>query len=92
MEQEDWKQLGKVLSSSYKREIMIFLKENELTPKMVSKKTHFSINHVSNILKELKTMGLVECLNEELRKGRIYRLTNQGKMILNRIEKIESNS
>ena len=92
MQPEEWKNLGKIISSSYKREIMIALKEIELTPKMISKRTHFSINHVSNILKELKDLVLVECLNEDLRKGRIYKLTEQGERILKKIEKIKLDS
>ena len=88
MQPEEWKNLGKIISSSYKREIMISLRDTELTPKIISKKTHFSINHVSNILKELKNLDLVKCLNEDLKKGRIYTLTEEGEKILNKIEKI----
>ena len=88
MQPEEWKNLGKIISSSYKREVMLSLRDTELTPKMISKKTHFSINHVSNVLKELKNLSLVECLNEDLKKGRIYKITEEGKKILNKIEKI----
>ena len=35
-------------------------------------------NHISNILKQLKEHELVECINPEVRKGRLYRLTDKG--------------
>ena len=39
-------------------------------------------NHISNTLKELKDHELVECINNpEVRKGRLYRLTDKGELI-----------
>lgn len=35
-------------------------------------------NHISNILRQLKEHELVECINPEVRKGRLYRLTDKG--------------
>lgn len=35
-------------------------------------------NHISNILKQLKEHELVECINPEVQKGRLYRLTDKG--------------
>ena len=43
-------------------------------------------NHVSNVLRELKEKELVECLNPESRKGRLYRLSEEGRDILDDIE------
>jgi len=89
MEQKDWTIFGKILSSSYKREIMLVLNQKESTPKIISKETHFSINHISSVLKELKDFELIECLNEELKKGRIYHLTNKGRTIIKKIELLD---
>lgn len=33
---------------------------------------------MSKVLKDLKEHEIVECLNEEMRKGRLYRLTEKG--------------
>jgi DNA-binding PadR family transcriptional regulator len=35
-------------------------------------------NHISKVLSELKAHELVECINPEVRKGRLYRLTEKG--------------
>lgn len=90
MEQKDWISLGRILSSNYKREVLLVLKEKEATPKLISKKTHFSINHISGILKELKKLELIKCLNEDLKKGRIYQLTEKGKKLIDKIESLDS--
>ena len=44
-------------------------------------------NHISNILKQLKEHELVECINPEVRKGRLYRLTDKGDEIVKNLEK-----
>ena len=36
-----------------------------------------------------KSKDIVECINEEARKGRLYRLTDTGKDVLETIEKKE---
>lgn len=33
---------------------------------------------MSKVLKELKQAGIAECINPEVRKGRLYRLTDLG--------------
>ena len=40
-------------------------------------------------LRELKDKGLVECVNEEYRKGRLYRLTSEGEGVIELLEKYE---
>ena len=46
----------------------------------------------SKVLAELKAYELVECINPEVRKGRLYRLTDTGKEVLESInEKEEEN-
>ena len=47
------------------------------------------INHISNVLRQLKNKNIVECMNEDAHKGRLYRLTPTGKEILKSIEKDE---
>ena len=43
-------------------------------------------NHISNTLKELKDHDLVECINPEVRKGRLYRLTDKREEIVKKLE------
>ncbi|RBQ22692.1 hypothetical protein ALNOE001_16590 [Candidatus Methanobinarius endosymbioticus] len=39
-------------------------------------------NHVSANLKELKEMGIIQYLNEDKKKGRLYCITSRSKTIL----------
>ncbi|WP_458403363.1 transcriptional regulator [Methanobrevibacter sp.] len=51
------------------------------TPTNIAKDIGIKTTHVSKILSELKKLGLAECINEEYRKGRLYRLTPSGEEI-----------
>ena len=44
---------------------------------------------ISKVLSELKSKEIVECINEEARKGRLYRLTDTGKDVLETIKEKE---
>jgi DNA-binding MarR family transcriptional regulator len=51
------------------------------TSKELTEQTGAALNNVSNYLATLLELGLVKCLKDELRKGRMYALTNKGKEI-----------
>jgi len=80
--------IGFILGSDYRQKVLFSLEKGIKTPKQISKETDIQINHVSNILKELSEKSLVECKTPALRKGRIYQITEKGKEILNKINKI----
>ena len=58
-------------------------------PTTIAKDSGIRTNHISKVLSELKSKEIVECINEEARKGRLYRLTDTGKDVLNTIESNE---
>ena len=41
---------------------------------------------MSNVLRDLKQNGVVECINEEVRRGRLYRLTDLGEEIAENLD------
>ena len=41
---------------------------------------------MSKVLKELKDAGIAECINEDVRKGRLYRLTDVGNEIAENLD------
>ena len=49
---------------------------------VIAEEVGLRTNHVSNVLKELKKEGIVVCLNEEAKKGRLYKNTDLGIEIL----------
>jgi uncharacterized protein YjhX (UPF0386 family) len=55
-------------------------------PKQIANDSGILLNHISNVLRELKEKDVVECLNPNLRKGRLYRLSETGLEILKELE------
>lgn len=52
-----------------------------LIPSQIAKNSCIRTNHISKVLSKLKAHELVECINPEVRKGRLYRLTEKGKTV-----------
>ena len=78
---ELWKEVGFVISSKYRTKVMKSLLNDVKIPSQISEDVGIKTNHVSNNLKLLKDHGLVECINPEARKGRLYRLTDDGEKV-----------
>ncbi|MBQ6100258.1 MAG: winged helix DNA-binding protein [Methanobrevibacter sp.] len=70
-----------VKTSKIRNKIMKTLKREVKIPSKISDDTKIGRNHVSKALGELKDHGLVECINPEMRKGKLYRLTEKGKIV-----------
>ena len=65
--------------SNYRLKVMNTLEQGEVKmPKEIAKDTGILPNHISKVLRELKDQEIIECINEEARKGRLYRLTPLG--------------
>ena len=72
--------------SKYRTKVMKSLDGEVLIPSQIAKDSGIRTNHISKVLSELKAHELVECINPEVRKGRLYRLTDLGKLIVKKIE------
>ena len=72
--------------SKYRTKVMKSLDGEVLIPSQIAKDLGIRTNHISKVLSELKAHELVECINPEVRKGRLYRLTDLGKVIVKKIE------
>ncbi len=64
--------------SKYRTKVMKSLNGEILIPTQIAKNSGIRTNHISKVLAELKAHELVECINPEVRKGRLYRLTDKG--------------
>ena len=47
-------------------------------PSKIAGDTGIKLNHISNVLNQLKEKGLIRLINPEVKKGRIYELTDVG--------------
>ena len=73
-------ELSFVKASSYRKKVLKSLGHPK-TPTQIADELKIHRNNISNTLKELKQYGLVECINPEVRKGKLYRLTDKGEKI-----------
>lgn len=87
MKDTKWVLIGFIKRSKNKQKAMELL-FNPLMPSELGKKMSISLTHASKIIRELTAKGLIHCLNDELKTGRIYQLTNKGKKVLLEIERI----
>ena len=75
-----------VNKSSYRLKVLKSLGEDAKIPKEIASDSGILPNHISNVLRQLKEKEIVECINPEVRKGRLYRLSDNGLDILNKLE------
>lgn len=80
-----WELIGKIKSSDWRLRTLKVLDKDMKTPNELSKETNISSSHISEVLRELVEMNLIECKNPELRKGKIYAITKLGNEILKEI-------
>ena len=62
------------------------LEDDIKIPSKIAKDSDIRQNHISKVLAELRAHELVECINPEVRKGRLYRLTDKGNELVKNIE------
>ena len=79
-------EISYVKISSYRLRVMKSLEEDVKMPSQIAKDSDIRQNHISKVLSELKAHELVECINPEVRKGRLYRHTDKGEEIVKNIE------
>lgn len=78
--------VGFVMASDYRLIVLNALDNRMNIPSNIAEEVNIKTNHVSNVLKELKDKKLVECLNEDAKKGRLYQVTDLGKEVIKRLE------
>ena len=61
------------------------LEEEVKMPSEIARDAEIRQNHISKVLSELKAHELVECINPEVRKGRLYSHTYKGVYVVKNI-------
>lgn len=73
-------------SQNTEKKVMKSLEGDVKIPTAIANDSGIRTNHISKVLAELKAHELVECINPEVRKGRLYRLTDKGEEIIKEID------
>ena len=79
-------EISYVQISSYRTKVMKSLDGDVKIPTQIAKDSNIMPNHISKVLSELKAYELVECINPEVRKGRLYRHTDKGEQVVKNLE------
>ena len=79
-------EMSYVQISKYREKTLKSIGDEVKIPTNIAKDSGIRTNHISKVLSELKNKEIVECINEEARKGRLYRLTDTGKEVLDTIK------
>ena len=74
-------EISYVQISSYRAKVMKSLEGDVKIPSQIAKDSEIRTNHISKVLSELKAHELIECINPEVRKGRLYRQTDKGEIV-----------
>ena len=75
-----------VKRSNYRQNVLKALENDVLMPTEIAKRSNIKTNHVSKVLAELKSKGLIEIINPEVRKVCLYRLTDVGDYLVKKLE------
>lgn len=75
-----------VNKSSYRVRVLKSIGDDVKMPRDIASESGILPNHISNVLKQLRDNDIVECINPEVRKGRLYRLSDDGLNILNKLD------
>ena len=86
MDDETLKIFAYVSISSYRAKSLKALMDGKKTPTNIAKDSGIRLNHISNVLRELKEQDLVVCLNEDQKKYRYYELTELGEEIAEHLD------
>ena len=81
----DWHAYGFVVGSDYRKKVVNAIGSGPRTPSQIAADVGVHRNHVSSTLKDLEKAGIVDCLTPDLRKGRLYQLTERGRQILGKL-------
>ena len=79
-------EISYVQISQYRTKVMKVLDGEVKIPSNIARDSGIRTNHISKILGELKEHELVECINPEVRKGRLYRHTEKGEQVVKNLE------
>jgi DNA-binding MarR family transcriptional regulator len=77
-EKEFYKRLGYVKISKYRTKTLKSLGDDVKMPSEIARENDVKTSQISAALSDLKKEGLVICINDNVRKGRLYKATEDG--------------
>lgn len=70
-----------IKASKYRQDILKYLYYDIKTPLELGQDLGIRTNHISNLLADLRHKDLVICITPNVKKGRLYKLTEKGRRV-----------
>ena len=86
MDDETLKVFAYVNISTYRVRAVKALDGEVKTPANIAKDSGIKLNHISKTLHQLKDCGVAVCINEDAKRGRLYKLTCVGEEIVGHLD------
>ena len=87
-EEYEAKLIRYIEKSTYRHRAFKTIGQGIKMPKEIAEESGILQSHISNVLRQLKEKEVVECLNPDVRKGRLYRLSEEGLDLLDKVDEI----
>lgn len=83
----DWELYAWLKRGNRRKEVLKLLvnSQSPMTTNEIKEKLKVALSQASFTIKELLDKSFVECLNPKDKIGKLYKITNKGKVILNEI-------
>lgn len=81
----DWDDIGFIKASYIREKILIHLGKKPSTPKDLTDELSIHFPQISCNLKQMCERGLIQCLTENRKKGKVYSITEKGIEVLEKL-------
>lgn len=78
----NWENAGILKASLSRRKILELLSKCSMTPKEIAQQSKLHLSQVSRGLREMEKRNMVKCMTPNLKRGRIYVVTEEGREAL----------
>ena len=75
-----------IRQSPNRTKVLKTIGDDVLRPSEITNKTHVHINNVSRSLKQMREKNIVYLINPDSKRGRLYKLTYDGKEVLKNLK------
>ena len=85
-----WDKYGFVIASKVRKNTLSTLGEKPCTPSQVTKKLSLDKSQITRVLHELEKEKLIICLTPHNRKGKLYKISKEGRHLMEKLKSLDS--
>lgn len=85
----EWDDAGFIVASNIRRLVFEEVADGPTTPSTITEAVDHPFSNVSRELGQLLDRGMVEVMNPDSHKGRIYRITDRGNAAMDLVSEME---